>query len=374
MRTPRKAPLGLDPQPEVIAHLGERRLEQLRADVETLPERANPGEPGERTGTSASTRRGGDDLLEQRPRPLRLARLEVALGGLDPSSARIAGVRAGGEPASLFPKGRRRIRGTAGPCPLGGLVELGRDGRIGSLGGQREMPGAFLRIVEDGREARVQPAPLRGCRVRVEHGCQERVGEAQSLAVDLEHACLDGLVQVCDAGAPARGGLSELDRRPWDHRDDQCDVAGRRRERRKTLTDQQAQIVGNRKRPARGQRDLALEHASRDLEGEEGIAPRGSVQLLQRGTVELGVEARAKQPIQRFDIEWSDREPLETVARQGSFEVQRGGVSRLPSLGHEEPDRLLPEPAGNELECARRRWIEPLDVIHGHHDRPGLGQ
>ena len=98
------------------------------------------------------------------------------------------------------------------------------------------------------------------------------------------------------------------------------------------------------------------------------------MQLLQRGTVELGVEARAKQPIQRFDIEWSDREPLETVARQGSFEVQRGGVSRLPSLGHEEPDRLLPEPAGNELECARRRWIEPLDVIHGHHDRPGLGQ
>ena len=99
--------------------LGERRLEELRADVEALLKARTQREQGERAGTIASARRCGDDLLEQRARPLGLARLEVALGGLDPSSARLGGELAGGEPASLFPQRRRRIRGAAGPRPAG---------------------------------------------------------------------------------------------------------------------------------------------------------------------------------------------------------------------------------------------------------------
>src|SRR5919204_280628 len=146
---PGKAPLGLDSQPEVVAHLAERRLEELRADVVALPEGANPGKPVERTGTITSAGRRGDDLLEQPARPLRLTRLEVALSRLDPSSVRLGGEFARGEAASLFPQCRRRVRGAAGARPPGRLAQFGRHGTVGTLGSEREMASAFLRIDED---------------------------------------------------------------------------------------------------------------------------------------------------------------------------------------------------------------------------------
>ena len=50
-------------------------------------------------------------------------------------------------------------------------------------------------------------------------------------------------------------------------------------------------------------------------------------------TVEAGIQARAKQPIHSFDVEWSDRQPLEAVFRQRSLEDQRKLASSLASLG-----------------------------------------
>ena len=315
LRSPGKAPLDLDPQPDVIPHLGERRLEELRADVKALPERANPGEPGERTGTSASTRRCGDDLLEQRPRPLRLACLEVAFGGLDPPSVRLVYELAGGEAASLFPQCRRRVRGAAGPRLLGGLVQLRRHGTVGTLGREREMPSAFLRIFENGGKALVEPAPLRRCCVRVEHGCQERVSEVHAIAVDLEHAGIDRLREPGGAALPVCGSHDEFGCGTLEHRDGQSDFARRWGKAGKSLTYERAQVVGNGERLARGQRYVALEDAPRDLEGEEGSAARGGMEQQERGTMELGIEAGAEKPIQCFDTERADGQPLEAVFR-----------------------------------------------------------
>ena len=59
MDTPGKAAFGLDLQPQVVARLGEGRLEELCADVIALPEGVDPREPVERTGTVAPGRGGG---------------------------------------------------------------------------------------------------------------------------------------------------------------------------------------------------------------------------------------------------------------------------------------------------------------------------
>src|SRR5262245_5626227 len=58
--TPSQPALGLDPQSQVVAYLGECRLEELGADREALPEGADPREPVERTGTVAPGRGGVD--------------------------------------------------------------------------------------------------------------------------------------------------------------------------------------------------------------------------------------------------------------------------------------------------------------------------
>src|SRR5262245_14516007 len=160
LNTPGKAALDLDLQPDVVAHLGEGRLEELGADVAALIELADPREPVERTGTVAPGRGGGDDLLQQRARTLRLARLEMAFGGLDPPSARVGRKVGGREPASLDPERRSRTRGAAGPRSLRGLVQVGCERRIRPGSGQREMSGALLRVVENPRDASVQLATL----------------------------------------------------------------------------------------------------------------------------------------------------------------------------------------------------------------------
>ena len=98
------------------------------------------------------------------------------------------------------------------------------------------------------------------------------------------------------------------------------------------------------------------------------------MELHERRTVKLGIQAGTKQPIQCFDIERADGQPLEAVVRQRSFEVQRKVASSLPSLGDEDADRLLLEATSYELERARRGSIEPLNVVHRHHDRARLGQ
>ena len=64
------------------------------------------------------------------------------------------------------------------------------------------MPGAFLRIFENGGKALMEPAPLRRCCVRVEHGCQERVSEAHAIAVDLKHAGIDRVREPGGAALP----------------------------------------------------------------------------------------------------------------------------------------------------------------------------
>src|SRR5262245_5128502 len=214
MDAPGKPALGLDLQPQVVARLGEGRLEELGADVVALPEGADPREPVERTGTVAPGRGGGDDLFQQRACTLRLARLEVILGGLDPPSARVAGEVGRRQAASLLPQRRRSIWGSAGAGSAGGLVQFGCELGIRPGSRENEMPGALLRIVEHRRKASVQLATLRARYTGVQNGCEERMSEPHPLAVRLEHACIDPLIESgVGAGCP-RSGTHEVDRSP----------------------------------------------------------------------------------------------------------------------------------------------------------------
>ncbi len=85
-----------------------------------------------------------------------LAGLEVPLGRLDAAPPSLVAVAGGRQAARLLQQIRRCVRRTARGSAPGGGLERSRDLLVGLLGGQREMPCAFLRVVEDRREARVQ--------------------------------------------------------------------------------------------------------------------------------------------------------------------------------------------------------------------------
>ena len=163
VRAPREALLDLDPQRDVDVGLGQRPREDLGGGAEPVAVRAHPAEPGERVRAVAARRRLGQHLVEQRPRALGVAGLEVALGGLD--AARPA--RPGREPPRLLEQRRGGGRRAAGAGPPRRVVERGRDGLVRRVGGEREVPRPLLRLVDERRRAaRGAPACRRPARRR----------------------------------------------------------------------------------------------------------------------------------------------------------------------------------------------------------------
>ena len=119
---------------------------------------------------------------------------------------------------------------------------------------------------------------------------------------------------------------------------------------------------------------LALESAPRDLDGEEGIAGRGGMELREHGTVELHIQASTKQPIQCLDVQRPDGQPTDTAFRERSFELERKIAKSLPSPGKDEADRLLLETTSDELKRTGRGSIKPLHIVGGDNDRARFGE
>ncbi len=192
--------------------------------------------------------------------------------------------------------------------------------------------------------------------------------KTHATSVDVEHARSDRLRQTGGRAAPTRRGLDELDRGARKPRNDERDVPGCRSQARKSLAHKHSQAVGNRERLARTQLRLALKNGPRQLESEEGITTRGGVQLGECRARELRIQAGTKHAIHRVEVERTDEQAINASLRERSIETERNVARRLPSLGDEDADWLLLEPANDELERNCRGPIQPLDIVNGDHD------
>jgi len=304
----------------------------------------------------------GDDVLEQNARPIGVARLEVALGGLGrPPPA--CGVGGGRQPTRPLPELGRALRGAARPGPPGSLLQRCRDLRIGIGRGEGEVPGAFVGIVDDLRQPGVERAPRRRRRLGIDDRSEERVREPDPLARHLDDS--RGL-RLLKRGRPALATcrlLNELDRRAREGRDHERDLARLSRKAGEPLPEQLMQRRRHRQRVSSDEWNVPRDQRPPELEREKRIATRDPLQLGERRAQELPLQARPQQPVDRRQIERTERDPRDATGIEGRLESERKRIPGSGPLREQEANRLLAQAPRRERKRVRRRRIEPLHVV-----------
>jgi hypothetical protein len=87
----------------------------------------------------------------------------------------------------------------------------------------------------------------------------------------------------------------------------------------------------------------------------------------------MDVEAGAYESPERVSVERPDEETSDRLGRERLVECERR-VGLDPAAREDEADRLATQAPGSELQGARRRSVEPLDVVEGDYERSRGGE
>ena len=216
-------------------------------------------------------------------------------------------------------------------------------------------------------EALVQRAAPRGRDAGVGDGREERVGEAQALAVALDDAGRLGVRERGRGLVGAQRGLDVGGGRPRQRRRDVDRLARRGRQRVEPAADEL--LHARRQRQLRAHGRARVGQGPRDLEREERVAGGLLVQARERAAVEREVEPLPQQGVQLGPAEGADEQALQR--QLGERVVQRRGAAvGLDAPRHEHADRLVAQPADGEGERELARLVEPLRVVDRDQHRP----
>ena len=225
----------------------------------------------------------------------------------------------------------------------------------------------LLRLLDDLGDKGVECAPLGCIRVGVDDGGNERVRETHAVAVELEQAGVD---RRGERGRRIHGSDTRLDeghRRPRKRRCRQGDPVCLRREIGESHAEERTQGAGNGEGLSRAERDVALREAPGQLDGEVRVATGRGLQLPKRGWPEMDVEAGAYESPERVTVERPDEEASDRLGRERLVKCERH-VGLGPAAREDEADRLATQAPGGELQGARRRSVEPLEVVESDYE------
>ena len=224
------------------------------------------------------------------------------------------------------------------------------------------MTGAREGIVDDLGQAFVRAAPSAWGGGLVEHGGKQRVREADDPVPELDHVVRESRLEGV--------GVELIGR--------QSTVRAREQQRSTRLAGQPIEPSADERvqRFRHGQRlsgvDLPSEGTA-ELESEKRIATRGFVETQQRGACEHSAEPRLQDRLQRAGTERADMQALDQARVWCELELGDRTAGTEPA-GEHEPDVLALQSPQRERQHARRRRVEPLDVVDRDHDRLALGE
>ncbi len=261
---------------------------------------------------------------------------------------------------SLSRAARGRVRGRG--------VQRRRDLFIGAGSRDREMPGSLLQVDIQLGEASVKPAPSVQRHCVIASRCEQRMSEANPLAVELDHPRVARRARCrrrCCLPAP-RAAPPTATRAPPPPR------ASRARER-----------AG---RPTAGRRSLAGFRAARHRRPPRGWSPRrtrapprarrtdspgDSVGTHNRRPRQRDSQPAPEQTVHRSDRQRLDREPSEPS--EGAIELERRR-DRLPTHRGQGSHRVAVQASQHECEHLRRAGVQPLGVVDRDDDGVILGE
>ena len=245
---------------------------------------------------------------------------------VDRRRGRIRGVR----PTRPLAELRRGGARSAAPSMVGRPLERGRDVRVRPVDCEREVAGPLLVVVDELRRGGVERAVARWRRDHVRRGCEQRMGEPDVVAVELEHVRRERRVErgvaVPAAASSGSVGCASAAAAPSAVRVSAGQCVD-------PVADELLQFVGNRQRLARcRRRSQALERATQ-LEREERVAGGHVVDPAQRGPGEAELDPGSKETVdrakaQRLDVEAGRSRSSTRAAGAGS---PAGGAARRPT-------------------------------------------
>ena len=232
---------------------------------------------------------------------------------------------------------------------------------VGQLGGERQVEHAKLVVRRRLRERRVELAPVSRARPLDRRGGNQRMGRADAVAVDHQHARVHGVVERVrprDRGELREPGVGR-------ERDGEQEPPNRWPEARDPRAEELLHRVGQRQVVDGVERPSLRERAT-DLEREERVAER----RVGDPTDELPGEIEAE-PLREHTPEGAHAqrlhlEPCEPARPECRLE---GRLSLRPRR-EEEADGDALEPTRRVRQRVGRRAIEPLDVVD--RDEEGL--
>lgn len=308
----------------VVACLAGGLPERLLGGSQVVVEGPQSGEPRERKRALGPRWGLLEDVLEQPARAGGVARHERVARALDGAATRLPWVFGRCQAKGLVRQlGRGALRAT-GVRPVSGVIEARRNGCIGSGDRQGQVACSLLGIVDELRDACVDPTACSGAGCLIAPGREQRMREADALVLESDHVRLDSRPQTL-------GGIG-LRHRPGQGQCRLCEGRGHRqrlarlgRQGFEPRADELAQVRGHGQRLTRGGGDAPPLERAGQLESEEGIPAGRLVQPAQNGAGERGTQPRAQQTMKIVDAERTDLQPAQTLLRQGTVERERDG-------------------------------------------------
>ena len=199
--------------------------------------------------------------------------------------------------------------------------------------------------------------------------------EADVRVVQLDHRLLRGRLERLQDTLPFSVGRGHhLDRRSRQSGNEQQDVERLAGEARQPASEQLAQALGHAQRLARGRSRVRSDQLAAQLERKERVARGRLLHAGELGPCQLEPQPLLEQVPHGGERQRADGQPLEPLVRERALELDRARKVRSQPQSGQEHDRLVSETPERDLERARRRWVEPLDIVEGDEDRRLLGQ
>lgn len=323
-------------------------------------------EPRERLRTLRWSLGRIDQPLQLTPGAFDIAARDVLIRSqCEPAAGRGAIVRWRQVGGTLRKGGGRVGCATAGDGRCG-ILERGRHRGIRLGDGAGQMPRTLLTLGDHIGEPPMDVAtPLLG-RAPVRRGGEERMAEAQCLALALEHA---GGLRPADRGSSpvAEGGAEQVDRRVRGRRCRQDDRLGLGVETCEPVGDEGIETRRDGERIGVGARRSASQRPT-ELQGVERVPARDGVEPDQGRPSELEPEPRAEEAVDGVDRQRPHVHACDPLWRRARDGGDRLAVVDRPPAG-DQADRLVVESPKDEIEDPRRWLIEPLDVVDGEDQR-----
>jgi hypothetical protein len=355
-------------EPGIVADLGERSAVQLDCIARSSRPGSHHGEPAENRRPGRPRRGIAESFLEQggcAPRVAGVARETSSLDDSLPDRVNLAGRS---QPTGLLGQLGRRSETSASGRPPHGRVEGFGDACVRSGRGQRQVSCLLLAVGDEAGEAGMQSAPRVSGHPRGDRRREQRMGKADTVAVELEHPRTD---RVPEAARVASGrGVDETRVRLGERGDDPADLLGLAGEELEPLVDERLQRVRDRQGITGLDRTPPPLEGAGQLQGEKRVPAGRLPNPQQHRPWEGGVEPASEELVECAHAERAELQLEQALA--GRLPAQPGG--HVAPDGQQRRDWVPVEALERIADKREGRRVQPLDVVDGERERLGRGK